>query len=176
MTKWTNVGPVYFQYLSPTASANCRKGKWYFLKLSGTVRVWQLCFWMNSALSECGHEQDTLHLDKAWEFTFSHLRNACGKRRACIYKPFVVSLLCIGLKVPERSNPTARCLQENQRACGRNGGHQWSCAWSVGFCPSLLPASELKLTCDLSFMWRNFQSVISSCAGRYSSGLDEEHF
>ena len=53
------------------------------------------------SVPECGHEQDTLHLDKPWKFTFSRLGKACGKRGACVYKPFVVSLLCIGLKCLE---------------------------------------------------------------------------
>ena len=64
-------------------------------------------------------------------------------------------------------NPTAGSLQENRWTCGRNGtsGHQCSCAWSVGFCTSLLSTTELILTCDVSFMQRSFQSVMGSYAG-----------
>lgn len=70
-------------------------------------------------------------------------------------------------EVPGVSNPTAGSLQDNWWACGINGtgGHQWSCAWSVGFCTSLLPPIELKLTYDLFFIWRSSESVIGSCEG-----------
>jgi len=52
-------------------------------------------------IPECAHGQDTLHLGKPQKFKFSHLGEACGKNGACVYKSFVVSLLCIGLKCLE---------------------------------------------------------------------------
>lgn len=75
-----NVGQIYFQYLSPTASANCRKRKLYFVKLSDTSKSLGTVF-LNEpcpSVPECGHEQDTLHLNKPWKLTFSHLGKVYG--------------------------------------------------------------------------------------------------